>query len=167
MAPARAEVLMRLAVAGWRTDVAKCRALRSLIRICGPGMLWPVAARDGIKRRELRCVSAGRARARANLARVCTYGVFVRVRLRLRLVTERACLIGAGLSHTSCAPARKGPQTLVRRDDETSTQRGQLVRTVTVDARRRVEWLYGVQVRGLWLWLVVILGGIAPDVAGR
>lgn len=55
----------------------------------------------------------------------------------------------------------------MRRDDETSTQRGQLVRTVTVDARRRVEWLYGVQVRGLWLWLVVILGGIAPDVAGR
>jgi hypothetical protein len=38
---------------------------------------------------------------------------------------------------------------------------------VAVEARRRVEWLYGVQVRGLWLWLLVILGGIAPDVAGR
>jgi hypothetical protein len=36
-----------------------------------------------------------------------------------------------------------------------------------VDAGRRVEWLYGVQVRGLWLWLLVIPGGIAPDVAGR
>jgi hypothetical protein len=74
----------------------------------------------------------------------------------------------------SCARTRKhrtsagkGPQTLVRQDDETSTQRGRLVRAVTVDAGRRVEWLYGVQVRGLWLWLLVIPGGIAPDVAGR
>jgi hypothetical protein len=55
----------------------------------------------------------------------------------------------------------------VRRDDETSTQRGRLGRAVMVDARRRVEWLYDVQVRGLWLWLVVILGGIAPSAAGR
>jgi hypothetical protein len=76
-------------------------------------------------------------------------GPFVRVRLRLRLVTERACLMGAGLSHASRASARKGPQTLVRRDDETSTQRGRLVHAVTADTRRRVEWLYGVQVRGL------------------
>jgi hypothetical protein len=85
MAPARAAALMRLAVAGWRIDVAKCRALGWLVRICGPEMFWPawpVDARDDLKRRELRCVSAGRARARANLARVCTYGSLVRVRLR-------------------------------------------------------------------------------------
>jgi hypothetical protein len=123
--------------------------------------------RDGIKRRELRCVSAGRARARANLARVCTYRAFVHVHLRLRWLLS--VLVSSGLV---CLMPRarlhvKGPQTLVRRDDETSTQRGRLGRAVMVDARRRLEWLYGVQVRGLWLWLVVILGGIAPGVAGR
>jgi hypothetical protein len=93
------------------------------------------------------------------------YGAFVHVRLRWLL----SVLVSSGLVRLT-PRARlhvKGSQTLVRRDDETSTQRGRLVGAVTVDARRRVEWLYGVQVRGLWLWLLVILGGIAPDVAGR
>jgi hypothetical protein len=47
---------------------------------------------------------------------------FVRVRLRLRGYGE--CLSHeAGSSHASRASARTGPQTLVRRDLETSTQR--------------------------------------------
>ena len=93
--------------------------------------VWSVAARDGIKRRGLRCVSAGRARARANLARVCTYGGIRARALALALVTERACLTEAGLSRASRVSAHIGPQTLVRPDDETSTQRGRLVPAVT------------------------------------
>jgi hypothetical protein len=54
----------------------------AVLRCLGLPGLSP--GRDDLKRRELRCVSAGRARARASLARVCTYGPFVRVHLRLR-----------------------------------------------------------------------------------
>jgi len=33
--------------------------------------------------------------------------------------------------------------------------------------RRGVDWLWGVQMKGLRLWLVLVPGGIAPGAGGR
>jgi hypothetical protein len=57
------------------------------------------------------------------------------------------------------ASARKG-RTTARQDSAPNSG-------CRAGTRRRVEWLYGVQVRGLWLWLLAILSGIAPDAACR